>query len=163
LEMSLTLSRIVITMLIIPLYVIGNYYAINSSNTIGRTLFYFERPMTPLGLGAIWFSAGLLIAAGTVTTTAMLATVVFISTIGDPLATIVGSNIKSPRLPYNKRKSIAGFSAILISSALFAYFMVGAYGISLGVLSAVLESLSLHPIDDNFLVPTVLSIAARMV
>ncbi|MEM3676315.1 MAG: hypothetical protein QXV22_04580 [Thermoplasmataceae archaeon] len=163
LEMSLTLSRIVITMLVIPLYVIGNYYAINSSNTIGRTLFYFERPMTPLGLGAIWFSAGLLIAAGTVTTTAMLATVVFISTIGDPLATIVGSNIKSPRLPYNKRKSIAGFSAILISSALFAYFMVGAYGISLGVLSAVLESLSLHPIDDNFLVPTVLSIAARMV
>src|SRR5579875_1302328 len=99
LVMDLALSRIVITFLVIALYIIGNYYATHSSNAIGKALFYFERPLTPLGLGAIWFSAGFLIAAGTVTTTSMLAIVVFVSTIGDPLATIAGSSIKSPKLP----------------------------------------------------------------
>lgn len=148
--------RIDLSLAVIPLYMFGNYYSLFPASRIGKTLTFFERPMTPLGLGAIWFAAGIMIALGVVDSTPLLAIIVFVTTIGDPLATIFGSMIKSPRLPYNRKKSIAGFLGIFIFSAIFAYFLIGYVGIAIALVSAFVESVSLHPFDDNFILPVIL-------
>lgn len=155
--------RMTIGLAIVPLYIFGNYYSMFPQSTVGRTLSFFERPMTPLGLGAIWFAAGISISIGLVQSTAMLALIVFVTTIGDPLATIFGSMIKSPKLPYNRKKSLAGFMGIFIFSAIFGYFLLGFTGIGVALFSAVLESISFHPLDDNFILPVVLGAISYVV
>lgn len=148
--------RIVISLAVMPLYIFGNYYSLFPDTRIGRTLLFFERPMTPLGLGSIWFAAGILIAIGLVQSLAMLAVIVFVATIGDPIATIFGSLLHSPKLPYNRKKSVAGFLGIFIFTGVFAYFLIGDIGIGIALISAFLESISIHPLDDNFILPVIL-------
>lgn len=155
--------RIAISLAVPPLYIFGNYYSIFPETRIGRTLSFFERPMTPLGLGAIWFAAGILIAIGIVQSSAMLAVIVFVATIGDPAATISGTLLRSPKLPYNKKKSVAGFLGMFILSGIFAYFVIGYVGIGVALLSAILESISFHPLDDNFILPVILGAISYIV
>lgn len=149
-------GRIAISISVFPLYIVGNYYSLFPGSFLGKFLMSLERPSTPLGLGAIWFAAGTLIAFGTVNSTYILAIIVFVTTIGDSLATLFGSIIKSPKLPYNPRKSVAGFAAIFIFSSLFGMFLIGYLGLFIGLLSGVVESLSYYPLDDNFVLPVVL-------
>ena len=148
--------KITLSMAIFPLYMIGNYYSMAPETRLGKTLNSFERPMTPLGLGAIWFAAGILIALGIVNSIAILAIIILVTTIGDSLATIFGSLVKSPKLPYNRKKSVAGFLAIFLFSGFFGFYLIGLEGVGIALLSAVLESLSLHPLDDNFILPVVI-------
>lgn len=155
--------RMTLSMAIFPLYIIGNYYSLAPETKMGKTLNSFERPMTPLGLGAIWFAAGILIALGIVNSISILAIIIFVTTIGDSLATIFGSLLKSPKLPYNRKKSIAGFLAIFLFSGIFGFVLIGTYGVVIALLSAVLESLSLHPLDDNFVLPVVLGVISYVV
>lgn len=162
-SMGQTDFRIAITLSVVPLYIFGNYYSLFPETRIGRTLSFFERPMTPLGLGAIWFAAGIMIAIGIVRSPAMLAVIVFVSTIGDPIATIFGSLIHSPKLPYNKRKSLAGFTGMFLFTGIFAYFVIGEIGIGIALLSAFLESISFHPLDDNFILPVILGAISYVV
>ena len=149
--------RMTMSMAIFPLYLIGNYYSMAPETKLGKTLNSFERPKTPLGLGAIWFAAGILIALGIVNSNSMLALIIFVTTIGDSLATIFGSKLKSPKLPYNRKKSLAGFMAIFVFSSIFAFALIGFEGVGIALLSAILESISLHLLDDNFILPVVLS------
>lgn len=147
---------VILSLAIIPLYMFGNFFSLLPESKIGKTLSYFERPTTPLGLGAIWFAAGIMIAIGISYSITTLAIVMFVTTIGDSVATIVGSTVHSPKLPYNAKKSFAGFMGIFLVSALFAYFIIGYWGIGLGLLSAFVESISFHPLDDNFILPVIL-------
>ncbi len=149
--------KITLSMAIFPLYMIGNYYSMAPETRLGKTLTSFERPMTPLGLGAIWFAAGILIALGFVDSIAILAIIILVTTIGDSLATIFGSLVKSPKLPYNRKKSVAGFLAIFLFSGVFGFYLIGIEGVGIGLLAAFLESISLHPLDDNFILPVVIS------
>ncbi len=149
--------RMTMSMAIFPLYLVGNYYSMAPETKLGKTLNSFERPKTPLGLGAIWFAAGILIALGIVNSNSMLAIIIFVTTIGDSLATIFGSKLKSPKLPYNRKKSLAGFMAIFVFSGIFAFALIGFEGVGIALLSAILESISLHLLDDNFILPVVLS------
>lgn len=155
--------RITLSLAVVPIYIIGNYYSLFPSSKIGKTLSFFERPMTPLGLGAIWFAAGILIALGVVESTPLLAIIVFTTTIGDPLATIFGSVIQSPKLPYNHKKSIAGFLGIFLFSGAFGFIVIGYMGIGIALLAAFVESLSFHPLDDNFILPVVLGAISAVV
>lgn len=161
--MSQSDFRITLSLAVIPLYLFGNYYSLFPSSRIGKTLSFFERPMTPLGLGAIWFAAGILIAIGVVNSTPMLAIIVFVTTIGDPLATIFGSMVKSPKLPYNHKKSIAGFLGIFVFSGIFGYVLIGYPGIGVALVSAFVESVSVHPLDDNFVLPVILGAISYVV
>lgn len=161
--MGQTDFRITLSLVVVPLYLFGNYYSMFPHSKIGRTLTFFERPTTPLGLGAIWFAAGILIAIGVVNSTQLLAIIVFVTSIGDPLATICGSLIKSPKLPYNSRKSIAGFLGIFLFSGIFGYFVIGYTGVAIALLSAFVESLSFHPLDDNFILPVILGAISYVV
>lgn len=155
--------RMTLSMAVFPLYIIGNYYSLAPQTRLGKTLNSFERPLTPLGLGAIWFAAGTLIALGIVSSVSILAIIIFVTTIGDSLATIVGSLVKSPKLPYNRKKSVAGFLAIFIFSGVFGYILIGIGGLGIALLSAILESLALHPLDDNFVLPVVLGAISYVV
>ncbi len=148
--------RMTLSMAIFPLYMIGNYYSMAPDTKLGKTLNFFERPTTPLGLGAIWFAAGILIALGIVNSVSILAIIIFVTTIGDSLATIFGSLVKSPKLPYNRKKSLAGFMAIFLFSGAFGFVLIGWQGLAIALLSAVVESISLHPLDDNFILPVIL-------
>lgn len=161
--MGQTDFRIALSLSVIPLYMFGNYYSLFPDSRIGRTLSFFERPMTPLGLGAIWFAAGIMIAIGLVDSSRMLAIIVFVTTIGDPLATIFGSLIKSPKLPYNRKKSVAGFMGIFIFSGIFGYFLIGYAGVGVALVSAFVESISIHPLDDNFILPVILGAISYVV
>ena len=161
--MGQTDFRIALSLSVIPLYMFGTYYSLFPDSRIGRTLSFFERPMTPLGLGAIWFAAGIMIAIGLVDSSRMLAIIVFVTTIGDPLATIFGSLIKSPKLPYNRKKSVAGFMGIFIFSGIFGYFLIGYAGVGVALVSAFVESISIHPLDDNFILPVILGAISYVV
>lgn len=154
---------ILLSMAVIPLYMFGNYFSLLPDSRIGRTLSSFERPTTPLGLGAIWFAAGIMIAIGAVNSIDILAIIVFVTTIGDPVATIFGSTIHSPKLPYNKKKSIAGFLGIFLFSGIFGYILIGYTGLGLALVSAFVESVSIHPLDDNFILPVILAAASYLV
>ncbi len=149
-------GRIAITMAVFPFYIIGNYYALFPGSSIAKTLFSLERESSPLGMGAIWFAAGILIAMGIVHSTPILAVIIFATTIGDPMATLFGIKINSPRIPYNRRKSVAGFMAIFFFSGIFGFFMIGFSGLGIGLVSAVVESMAYYPFDDNFILPVVL-------
>lgn len=154
---------ILLSLAVIPLYMFGNYFSLLPESRIGRTLSSFERPTTPLGLGAIWFAAGILIAIGISGSIITLAIVVFVTTIGDSVATITGTTIHSPKMPYNKKKSIAGFLGIFAVSAAFSYFLIGLPGIGLGLVAAFIESISFHPLDDNFILPVILGAVSYVV
>lgn len=89
---------------------------------------------------------------------------------GDGLADIIGSRIKSPKLPWSPRKSVAGSITMLLGGFVFASLMVGVFvwqGYFLGpimhylapigliaVLTTLIESLPFADID-NITVPLV--------
>jgi dolichol kinase len=156
-------GRIAITMAVFPFYIIGNYYALFPASTIAKTLFSLERQSSPLGMGAIWFAAGMLIAMGIVDSTHVLAVIIFATTIGDPMATLFGIKIRSPRIPYNRRKSVSGFMAIFVFSGIFGYFMIGFAGLGIGIISAVVESMAYYPFDDNFILPVILGAVGSII
>ena len=156
-------GRVAITLLVVPLYIVGNYFSLFPGSSLGKILTSLERPTSPLGIGAIWFAAGTMIAFGLVKSVDIMAIIIFVTTIGDSLATIFGSTLHSPKIPYNRKKSLAGFAAIFISSALFAFILLGVTGLGLGLLAAVLESLSIPPLDDNLILPVGLGIVGYFV
>ena len=155
--------RMFITWAVLIFLIIGNYYSRKSNTKIGSLISYFERPSVPIGLGAIWFGIGILFSLGLVDSGKIFALIIFASTVGDPLATIVGSNIHSPKLFFNHRKSWAGFAAMLLPTCLLGYFLAGFPGLLIGVTGTVAESLSFHTIDDNFSVPATMGIITRII
>lgn len=155
-------SRVIITLSVLILYAVGNYFYLHRKNVIGDFLWSFERDDTPLGIGSIWFAAGILLAFAIVNSLNVLYIVLFVLVIGDSAATIVGVNIKTAPLFFNKRKSIGGFMALFILSAVFGYFVVGYMGIAYALLGAIVESATQYPLDDNYIIPlalTALSVA----
>ena len=75
--------------------------------------------------------------------------------IADSFSTLVGINLKTPRLPYNKKKSIGGTFAYFISVLLISYFFIGPISFAVALLAAFAESQPLH-LDDNFDVAVVM-------
>lgn len=155
-------SRIVITVGVLVLYAAGNYFYLHRKNIIGDFLWSFEREDTPLGIGSIWFAAGILLAFAIINSLNVLYIVLFVLVIGDSAATIVGVNVKTMPLFFNKRKSVGGFLALFILSAIFGYFVIGYVGILYALVGALVESATQYPLDDNYIIPlalTALSIA----
>jgi dolichol kinase len=155
--------RMYITWAVLFFLMVGNYYSRKSNTRIGSLISYFERPSVPIGLGAIWFGIGILFSLGLVDSGRIFALIIFASTVGDPLATIAGTNIRSPRLFFNHRKSWAGFAAMLLPTCLLGYFLAGFPGLLIGVTGTVAESLSFHTLDDNFSVPATMGIITRII
>ncbi|MEM0155086.1 MAG: dolichol kinase [Thermoplasmataceae archaeon] len=145
------------------LYLLGNYFSNDGTTYLGNFLNSLERPSTPLGIGAMWLAAGLLLAVGIVGNVKVLALILFILMIGDSLATIIGSNIKSPKLPYNKRKSIAGLLADFLPAAIFGFIILGYWGVAFAAIGSIVESAARYPFDDNYMIPLVLAALSPLV
>ncbi len=155
-------TRIIITLCVLGLYAFGNYFYLHRKNIIGDFLWSFERDNTPLGIGSIWFAAGVLLAFAIINSISVLYIVLFVLVIGDSAATIVGVNVKTVPLFFNKRKSLGGFLALFTLSAIFGYFVVGYFGILYALVGAIVESATRYPLDDNYIIPlalTALSVA----
>lgn len=156
-------AEILITFIALVLFALGNYLGVNRKSALARAIWFFERGGTELGIGAIWFATGVLLAFALVHSFSMLAEIFFVLIIGDSLATIAGSSIKSPKLPYNRRKSIAGFTAIFLSSSLFGFVIMGYPGIAMGLIGAFAESVSQYPFDDNLVIPVLMILGSYLV
>lgn len=155
--------RIIITVAVIGFYIVGNHYSMEPQSRIGRLIYYFERSGSPLGLGAVWFGMGILFSLGVVDSGKIFSIIIFGSTIGDPLATIVGSGIHSFPLPFNRRKSVAGFLAMLLPTCIVGYILAGYVGLAVAVTGTFAESISIHTLDDNFTVPASMGIISRLI
>ncbi len=119
-------------------------------------IFYMmERSGSSLGRGALWLALGALFAVSFLGVTSILAVFSAIF-IGDPIATLVGIRFGGFRLPYNKRKTVAGTLAYFAATSLVSYPFIGAYAILVGAVGAVIEGLRFG-IDDNFTVSVVLT------
>ncbi len=155
-------TRIIITLSVLGLYAFGNYFYLHRKNIIGDFLWSFERDDTPLGIGSIWFAAGVLLAFAIINSLDVMYIVLFVLVIGDSAATIVGVSFKTPPLFFNKRKSVGGFLALFGLSAIFGFFVLGYVGIVFALVGAVVESATRYPLDDNYIIPlalTALSVA----
>ena len=155
--------RLFITWAVLFFIMIGNFYSIHGNTRIGSLISYFERPSVPIGMGAIWFGTGVLFSLGFVSSGKLFALIVFASTVGDPLATLIGSSVKSPKLFYNHKKSWAGMISMLLPTCLLGYFLAGYSGLFIGVAGTLAESLSFHIIDDNFSIPATMGILSRII
>ena len=157
LSLGLHNSAWILTVAVLALYLLGNYFSNNGTNYLGNFLNSLERESTPLGIGAIWLAAGLLLAVGIVRNLEVLAIIIFILMVGDSLATIIGSSVRSPKLPYNRRKSVAGLLADFVPAAVFAFVLLGYAGIVFAAVGSVVESAARYPLDDNYMIPLVLA------
>jgi len=143
------------------LLIFGGVFAISMTEKfrnkgLSRMVYGLERNGAALGHGALWLALGSLFAVSFLNTPDVLAVFGAIF-IGDPLATIVGMHVKSPRLPYNRKKSVAGTLSYFIATAAIGYLFIGPYALIIGAVAAIVESSSTR-IDDNFSVAVVATI-----
>jgi dolichol kinase len=112
----------------------------------------FERSDAPLnGWGSACYATGVLLAITFLPEINEIAATILILGLGDGISTIVGLNGKA-KLPYNKRKTLEGTIAFLVSS-LTAYYFVGILAVPIALIAALVESLPY--VDDNLTVPIV--------
>lgn len=129
---------------------------------IYRALSRFERKDVEYGLGAIHLAAGMAILLGFVDIRLALFGV-FPLFFGDALATLTGIRFyKSSKLPYNRRKSIAGTLAFFIATAVPGLILLGAWGVPMAIILTIVESVEL-PIDDNVALPIATAILGSLI
>lgn len=104
------------------------------------------------GWGGATYLAGLLMPLVFLVDINQIAASIFVLAVGDSLSTLVG-RMGRYRLPYNKKKTLEGSLAFLLSS-LPAYYFVGPVIVPLALIAAMVESLSFD-IDDNLTIPVV--------
>ncbi len=143
------------------LMILGGIFVIAATeifnkNAIGRSIYRFERNGASLGHGALWLAMGSLFAVSFLSTPNVIAVFAAIF-IGDPVATIAGIYSKGPKLPYNRKKSVVGTAAYFIVASAIAFIFIGAAGVLVGLVGAIVEGLKTK-IDDNFSVSVVLTL-----
>ncbi|WP_241761871.1 diacylglycerol/polyprenol kinase family protein [Thermoplasma acidophilum] len=157
------ISRILVTFGSLLLYAIGNFFSARPDLMIGKFLQNLERSHTKLGIGSMWFASGILLAYSMHDGLYLIMLIVFIISIGDSIATIVGVNVKSPKLFINRKKSVAGTLSLFAVSAAFGFLLIGFLGIDYAALGSIVEAVSGYPLDDNMTVPFAISLMASIV
>ncbi|ARD84559.1 diacylglycerol/polyprenol kinase family protein [Ferroplasma acidiphilum] len=147
-------GRILILLAILLIYLGGNILYLNNRNRLADLVYMMERKDTKLGLGSMYLAAGFLFVLSFTRSLQLIYISAFLIMIGDSLATIIGMKIRSRKLFYNRRKSMAGFLGMLIPSFLFGlfffvYFISAFYAIG----GTFAESISNKIADDNITIP----------
>ncbi len=156
-------SRIAYTVALVILLIAGTYISLHPRERLSKYVMNFERRGVPLGIGAIWFGCGIIIAYGLTGSTYLLVLVLFAVTICDPMATIIGMRISSPRILYNKKKTIAGTVSFIILASIVGYLLMNWQGVFLGIVGGVIESIPYEAFDDNFMIPVVMALASYFI
>jgi len=141
-------TAIYITMALIFLGYLYNGIAYQSKNRLYRKLIDLERNDSIYGLGALYLGVGTSLLIGFIHNPHFLIIGFIALFFADPIATITGINIKSPKLFYNKHKSILGSFAFFATVSILSYYFIGLYALLFGAMLAFIESLD-TPVDDN--------------
>ena len=132
----------------------GNYALMNKSGRASKLIHSFERSEVMLGSGARWLAIGSLATASFLTGNAVL--VVFSAIfLADSFSTLFGISFKTPRLPYNRKKSLGGTTIYFLTVFAISYFFIGIFALLFAAASSFFESQPYH-IDDNFDVAVVM-------
>ncbi len=126
-----------------------------ATNPLSKILLGLERPETTFGFGALYLAAGALLVIALVPDFRLMMFGLVALFISDSLATICGLRIRSPRLPYNKGKSVAGSVVYFAVLAIAGILFIGYYSIAIAVVLAFIEGISSR-IDDNVSVASAL-------
>ncbi|MCL5430300.1 MAG: hypothetical protein M1504_02375 [Candidatus Marsarchaeota archaeon] len=132
-------------------YIYNSMLGKRGKGIIYSALSSMERTGALYGMGALYLGIGTAILLGFIHTTSFAIVGIAALFFADPIATIVGVNLGSIKLPYNRKKSVVGTIAFFIVTSIAAYFAVGFYGLEFGAVLAIIESLDI-PIDDNVLI-----------
>jgi dolichol kinase len=147
-------GRIIILLAVLIIYLGGNILYLNNKNRIADLVYMMEREDTKLGLGSMYLAAGFLLVLAFTRSVPLILIAAFMIMIGDSLATILGMKIRSKKLFYNKKKSIAGFLAMLIPSLIFSmFFYIYLYAVIYAIGGTFAESISNKIADDNITIP----------
>ncbi len=147
--LGLSLSRYGMFLSVLAMLFTGNLISMYPKSYASRKFFSMERDSVMLGLGAIWIAIASLLAVAlspNIQSFELCITVIFIS---DAVATIVGVKYGKTSLIAGGRKSVEGFLSHVALSSVAGLILLGYAGAILGVLSAVIESLSQGRLDDN--------------
>ncbi len=149
-----TNGKVIILFTILLIYLFGNMLYLHRDNKITYLAYKMERDETKLGLGSMYLASGFMLVLALINSLSLILLSAFILMIGDSLATIFGMKIRSKKLFYNKKKSMAGFAFMLIPSVIFGvFFLVYYYSIIYSLIGTVSESLSNKIADDNITIP----------
>jgi dolichol kinase len=129
-----------------------------AAGTIKWLFIHLERERVPFkGKGGLFYFLGILITAALFWNDIVLA--LLLLAIPDALATALAPLIRSPPLPYNKRKSTWGSAVFFISASLILSVWFQQLAIFfIAFLLTALESFDYHEIpflDDNLVIPVV--------
>ncbi len=116
-----------------------------------------ERPNALYGEGALYLAVGVALLVGFIHNLHFVIIGISALLFADPLATIIGLNLKGPKLFYNKKKSVYGTLAFLVVVTIMGYPFIGIYALFFGVGLALVESVK-FPIDDNIMIAVVMII-----
>jgi dolichol kinase len=147
-------GRMLILLAVLIIYLAGNILYLNNKNRVADLVYRMEREDTKLGLGSMYLAAGFLLVLAFTRSLDLIYIAAFMIMIGDSLATILGMKIHSKKLFYNRKKSIAGFLAMLIPSFVFGiFFYVYFYSAIYALGGTFAESISNKIADDNITIP----------
>ncbi len=147
-------GRVLILLAVLLIYLAGNILYLNNKNRLADIVYRMEREDTKLGLGSMYLAAGFLLVLAFTRSLQLIYISAFMIMIGDSLATIIGMKIRSRKLFYNRKKSIAGFLAMLIPSFIFGiFFFIYFYSAIYALGGTFAESISNKVADDNITIP----------
>ncbi len=152
---SLQSAKALTLLLLIFGYIIADFALTHKDGALYRFIYSMERQGTLLGEGAIMLGIGTLATIAILGSSAQIMIALSALFLGDSIATMIGINLRGPKLPYNKRKSVSGSLAYFIVVSLVAYQLVGIVGIALGAIAAIAEGVR-TPLDDNLFVAIIL-------
>ncbi len=131
------------------------------NGVVSKFLYGLERDNFRLGHGAIWLGIGTCFALSYLSTGLAFSAICMIF-IADSISPIIGMRYGKLKLPYNKKKSVAGTASYFFAALILSYIFVGYYAILVAALGAAIESLPVY-LDDNFDVPFVIFILSRLI
>lgn len=143
----------VVIILMLLLYLVGNYSHLNRDGRISGILYSMERADVDLGLGSIILAAGVLLIFGMVRDSGVVYAGIFLVLVADPVATIAGKLVGGEHLPYNRKKTFSGLGFSMLSSLLFITIICGVNYIPYAIVGTLVESASQGSLDDNITVP----------
>ncbi|WMT50887.1 MAG: hypothetical protein RE471_07890 [Ferroplasma sp.] len=147
-------GRVLVLLAVLLIYLAGNILYLNNKNRLADIVYRMEREDTKLGLGSMYLAAGFLLVLAFTRSLPLIYISAFMIMIGDSLATIIGMKIRSRKLFYNRKKSIAGFLAMLIPSFVFGiFFFIYFYSAIYALGGTFAESISNKVADDNITIP----------
>ncbi len=150
---GLNTSLLLMTILFLFGLVLANFrLLVGKVKVVEEFLVLMERKTPIPGQGAMFFAAGILLLLTFSRPLEFGLAIIALHSFGDAYATSVGRRFTT-KLPWNKRKTVAGLLAFIVSGAVAAQFFIPVQqALIYSLVLALVESLPLR-IDDNVSVP----------